>query len=99
MILALAVYIETAIAALEALLEKTLEKFSAVMAHSRLGVRVNDKCMRDFNPASHLLLNPKGTTGADGRSAVLLNIRTGATARQTVGDALQHNIKDLHLKM
>jgi len=82
--------IEATITALETLLEESFKELTAKMAHSRLRVRVDDKCVRDLNAARHFLLDPKRTAGADGRPAVFLNTRTGAAARRAVGYALQN---------
>ncbi len=59
------------------------------MAYSRFRVRVDDERVRDLDPPRHLLLNPEGPSGADGRPAMLLDTWTGAAARRAVGNALQ----------
>lgn len=72
--------IETAVAALQALLEEAFQQLTAKVADSRLRIRVDDKRVRNFNSSCHFLFNPKRTTGADGWSAVLLNTWTRAAA-------------------
>ena len=87
-ILTLAMDIEPAIAALEALLEEALQQFATVMTHGRLRVRMDDESVRNFDPAGHLLFDPKGPAGANRRPSMFLYIRTGATAGQTVRHTL-----------
>lgn len=80
--------IKATVAALKALLKKALEKFTAVMAHRRLRIRVDHESVRDLDPASHFLFNPKRPAGTDRWPSVLLNIRAGAAAGQAIRNAL-----------
>ncbi len=93
-VLAFTMDVEATIAALETLLKKSFKELTTKVAHSRLRVWVDDKCVRDLNAARHFLLDPKRTAGANGRPAVFLNTRTGAAARRAVGHALHKRIRD-----
>lgn len=92
-VLAFAMDVEATIAALETLLKESFQELTTKVAHGRLRVRVDDKCVRDLDAARHFLFDPKRTSGANGRPAVFLNTRTGAAARRAVGHALHKRKK------
>lgn len=81
--------IESTVATLKALFEETFEKFAAVMAHRRLGVRMNDESVRNLDPAGHFFFDPKRSAGTDRRPAVLLDVGARATTGKAIWNALQ----------
>jgi hypothetical protein len=93
-VLAFAMDVEATIAALETLLKESFQELTTKVAHGRLRVRVDDKCVRDLDAARHFFFDPKRTSGANGRPAVFLNTRTGAAARRAVGHALHKRKKN-----
>ena len=81
--------VESAIAALEALLEEALEQLATVMANGWLRVRMDDKRVRNLDPTRHLLFNPKRPSAADRRpSMLLMDARARAPARRAIGNTL-----------
>ena len=79
-VLALAVHVELAILALQALLEQALEQLATVVTHGRFRVRVDDERVRNFDPFGHGLLHPKRPSGAERVAARFLQTGTRASA-------------------